>query len=89
MLLASIFETFVNSRPVAVMARFALQRLFDADRINEIFLANATRQYERVIPFSDVVSLVSQVVLRKQPSLATYQSLDIPHAAMSEVSWNR
>lgn len=69
MLLDSIFKPFVEKRPVAVMARATLGRVLDPDSIDRLFLENADAQYEYQIPFSDLVRLLAQVVLRKQPSV--------------------
>lgn len=69
MLLDSIFKPFVEKRPVAVMARAALERVLDPESVDRVFLENAEAQYEYQIPFSDLVRLLGQVVLRKQPSV--------------------
>jgi hypothetical protein len=77
MLLDSIFQPFVDARPVAVMARAAMERVLDSERIDRVFHDNATQQYEYVLPFSGLVKLLGQVVLRKQPSVnAAYQAMD-------------
>jgi Transposase DDE domain len=81
MLLSHVFEPFLNSRPVCVMARCALERLLDADRLNALFEQTAESQYTKELLFSTLVELMSEVVLGKQPSVhAAYQSQadDIP-----------
>jgi hypothetical protein len=45
MLLSRVFEPFSKTRPVCVMARCALERLLDADRLNDLFEQNAHAQY--------------------------------------------
>lgn len=75
MLLSSVFEPFMESRPVCVMARGALERLLDADRLNALFEQTAQKQYTHELLFSTLVELMSEVALGKQPSVhAAYQS---------------
>jgi len=81
MLLSRVFEPFLKTRPVCVMARCALERLLDADRLNDVFDETAQAQYTHELLFSTLVELMSEVVLGKQPSVhAAYQSqaADIP-----------
>lgn len=81
MLLSRVFEPFLKTRPVCVMARCALERLLDADRLNDLFEQTAETQYTKELLFSTLVQLLSEVVLGKQPSVhAAYQSQadDIP-----------
>lgn len=76
MLLSRVFEPFVQQRPIAVMARGILERLFDPQAIERLFARTAERQYTRNLLFSTVVELLGQVVLGVQPSvLAAYQAL--------------
>jgi IS4 transposase len=75
MLLSRVFEPFLKTRPVCVMARCVLERLLDADRLNELFNEVAEAQYTKELLFSTLVELLSEVVLGKQPSVhAAYQS---------------
>jgi hypothetical protein len=75
MLLSRVFEPFLKTRPVCVMARCALERLLDADRLNDLFEETAETQYTKELLFSTLVDLMSEVVLGKQPSVhAAYQS---------------
>jgi IS4 transposase len=75
MLLSRVFEPFLKTRPVCVMARCALERLLDADRLNELFDETAEAQYTKELLFSTLVELLSEVVLGQQPSVhAAYQS---------------
>ncbi len=81
MLLNRVFEPFLKTRPVCVMARCALERLLDADHLNDLFEQTAETQYTKELLFSTLVQLLSEVVLGKQPSVhAAYQSQadDIP-----------
>jgi IS4 transposase len=75
MLLSRVFEPFLKTRPVCVMARCVLERLLDADRLNGLFEETAQTQYTKELLFSTLVELMSEVVLGKQPSVhAAYQS---------------
>jgi hypothetical protein len=76
MLLDSIFRPFVEQRPVCVMARAVLERILDAEHINALFERTAERQYTRNLLFSSLVDLMSQVVVRLQPSVhAAHQAM--------------
>jgi len=74
MVLSSIFEPFVEARPICVMARGILERLLSEDNINALFEKTAERQYTKELLFSDLVGLMSDVVLQVHPSVhAAYQ----------------
>jgi IS4 transposase len=75
MLLDTIFAPFVKERPICVMARAVLERLLDAQRINDLFARTAQQQYTRELMFSTLVQLMSEVVLGVHPSVhAAYQA---------------
>jgi hypothetical protein len=75
MLLDTIFAPFVKERPVCVMARAVLERLLDAQRLDDLFAHTAERQYTRELLFSSLVQLMSEVVLGVHPSVhAAYQA---------------
>lgn len=75
MVLSSIFESFVNERPVSVMARGVLERLLNPANIDLLFENTAETQYTQDLLFSSLVNLMSAVVLKVQPSVhAAYQS---------------
>ena len=44
MLLDTIFAPFVQERPICVMARAVLERLLDAQRLDELFACTAQQQ---------------------------------------------
>ena len=70
-----VFEPFIKERPIAVMARAALENLLDPARIEGLFERTAEVQYTRELMFSSVVDLMGQVVLGVQPSIhAAYQA---------------
>jgi IS4 transposase len=75
MLLDTIFAPFVKERPICVMARAVLERLLDAQRINDLFARTAQQQYTRELLFSSLVQLMSEVVLGVHPTVhAAYQA---------------
>lgn len=75
MLLDTIFAPFVQERPICVMARAVLERLLDAQRIDDLFAHTAQKQYTRDLLFSSLVQLMSEVVLGVHPSVhAAYQA---------------
>lgn len=68
------FEPFLEQAPLCVMTRLTLEGLFDPQRLDALFRATAQRQYEKELLFSQVVELMSSVVLRVHPSvLAAYR----------------
>jgi len=74
MLLDTIFAPFVKERPICVMARAVLERLLDAQRLDDLFARTAERQYTRELLFSSLVHLMSEVVLGVHPTVhAAYQ----------------
>jgi hypothetical protein len=75
MLLDTIFAPFVKERPICVMARAVLERLLDAQRLDDLFARTAERQYTRELLFSSLVHLMSEVVLGVNPTVhAAYQA---------------
>jgi IS4 transposase len=75
MLLDTIFAPFVKERPICVMARAVLERLLDAQRIDDLFARTAQQQYTRELLFSSLVQLMSEVVLGIHPNVhAAYQA---------------
>jgi hypothetical protein len=75
MLLDAVFAPFVKERPICVMARGVLERLFDAQRIDALFERTAEQQYTHALLFSSLVQLMSEVVLGVYPSVhAAYQA---------------
>ena len=75
MLLDTIFAPFVKERPICVMARAVLERLLNAQRIDDLFAHTAQQQYTRELMFSSLVQLMSEVVLGVHPTVhAAYQA---------------
>ena len=68
-MLPAAFEPFVKEGPFCVLARAALESLFARDRLDALFARTAQRQYTRELLFSQLVELMTAVVLRQQPSV--------------------
>lgn len=69
MLLAPVFDNFVAKKPYCVMARAALERMLSASRLDEVFRATASDQYERELLFSQLVEVMARVVTRVDRSV--------------------
>jgi len=65
----SILQRFVETTPLTVMARMALERALDPSWVDALFEEERDRQYTRELLFSTVVELTSTVALGLQPSL--------------------
>jgi hypothetical protein len=80
MLLDKVFQPFLERRPVCVLARGLLERLFAPDRIDALFAQTADVGYTRKLHFATLVRLMGDVVLGVYPSVhAAFQALE-PHA---------
>jgi hypothetical protein len=67
------FEPFLKESPLCVMTRWTLEALFDPDRLDALFRDTAQHQYQKELLFSQVVELMTSVVLCVHPSvLAAY-----------------
>lgn len=73
-MIPAAFEPFLEEAPLCVMTRLVLEGLFDPARLDALFRHTAQRQYQKELLFSQVVELMTAVVLRVQPSvLAAYK----------------
>jgi Transposase DDE domain len=73
-MIPAAFEPFLKEAPLCVMTRLTLEGLFDPARLDALFRDTAQRQYEQELLFSQVVELMTSVVLRVHPSvLAAYK----------------
>lgn len=74
-MLAAIFDGFIEASPVSVMLRGIMEKVFRAERMDEIFEHHAQVQYTRELLFSDLVNLLSLVVCGIHPSInAAYKA---------------
>src|SRR4051794_14717731 len=73
-MLPDAFQPFVKDAPFCVMTRATLESLFASERLDELFRRTAQKQYTRELLFSQLVELMTAVVLQQQPSvLAAYR----------------
>lgn len=70
MMLSSIFERFVEVSPVTVMLRATLERIFSAEKLDELFEATRNKQYTQDLLFSTVVAIMGLVVCNIRPSIS-------------------
>jgi DDE family transposase len=84
MLLDKIFQSFVDKRPVCVMARGILERIFEPSRLNALFENKAKAGYTRKLHFATLMGLMGDVVLGVHPSVnAAFQALSPPERVVS------
>src|SRR5262249_41372373 len=73
-MLPAAFQPFVKDAPFCVMTRATLESLFSRERLDELFCSTAQKHYTRALLFSQLVELMTAVVLQQQPSvLAAYR----------------
>jgi hypothetical protein len=78
-MIPAAFDAFVKETPLCVMARLTLECLFDPERLDALFRQIAQRQYQKELLFSQVVELMTAVVLRVHPTvLAAYKKSQLP-----------
>jgi len=83
MLLGKRFEAFVKDSPVSVMVRGTLERMFNPEKLDQVFEDHAVMQYTKELAFSQCVYIMSDVVTKVEPSVgAWYKS----HAEAMPVS---
>ena len=74
---STIFDRFIKETPISILARSAMERIFNPEQIDEWFDTVAEEQYTKDLLFSSVFDIMSQVVCRKRPSVyAAYQAAD-------------
>lgn len=74
--LGPVFERFVQERPIAVMARAAMERALGDSTLDALFERTAKQQYSRALLFSSCVQLMTLVVCNIQPAIhAAYQEI--------------
>lgn len=60
----AVLERFLESAPICVMVRGALEQVFAPEKLNAMFERTAERQYTRELLFSTVVDVMSGIVMR-------------------------
>src|SRR5437588_1009813 len=83
-MMPAAFEPFLAAAPLCVMTRVALEGLFDPDRLDALFRDTAQRQYEKELLFSQVVELMTSVVLRVHPSVLAAYKRHLPLLSVSD-----
>jgi hypothetical protein len=87
MLPTQILDRFVQRCPAVVMVRANLERLLRPERLDQIFVASAQRQYTKQLLFSQLVALMAAVATRTHASvhsayLAMKDQLGVSPAAL-------
>jgi DDE family transposase len=72
MILGECFEKFLERSPVSVMVRGTLERVFDPEKLEQVFSDNALLQYTRELTFAQCGGLMSDVVFRIVPSVGAW-----------------
>ena len=85
-MIPSKFEPFLKEGPFCVMARATLESLFSRERLDGLFARTAQKQYTRELLFSQLVELMTAVVLRQQPSVRAAYLKGIGNITVSDQS---
>jgi DDE family transposase len=72
MMLGECFEKFLARSPVSVMVRGILERVFDPEKLEQVFSDHALLQYTRELTFAHCVELMADVVFRIVPSVGAW-----------------
>jgi hypothetical protein len=72
MILGECFEKFLERSPISIMVRGILERVFDPEKLERVFTANAVLQYTRELTFAHCGELMSDVVFRIVPSVGAW-----------------
>lgn len=83
MLFKEVFEGFIAESPISVMNRMILEYMLPPAKLDALFERCAESQYTQELLFSSVVNLMSQVVLRTQPSICAAYRKDKPQLGVS------
>jgi hypothetical protein len=76
MILAKLFERFVEETPVTVMARATIEHALPSKELDALFDQHAELQYTRELVFSSVVDMMGLVVSKIHPSVhAAYKAV--------------
>ena len=85
-MLPAAFEPFVQDAPFCVMTRATLESLFSRERLDQLFHTTAHKQYTRELLFSQLVELMTAVVLQQQPSVLAAYRKGIGNISVSDQS---
>jgi len=74
-MLGPVFERFIKETPISIIARSAMERIFNPKQLDQWFDTTAQEQYTKDLLFSSVFDIMSQVVCQSRPSInAAYQA---------------
>lgn len=74
-MLSPVFERFIKETPISIIARSAMERIFNPEQLDQWFESTAQEQYTKDLLFSSVFDIMSQVVCQNRPSVnAAYQA---------------
>ena len=68
-MIPAAFGPFLKETPLCVMARATLERLFQPQQLDALFRDTAEKQYQKELLFSQLVELMTSVVLRVNESV--------------------
>jgi Transposase DDE domain len=68
-MLPIVFQSFIKQSPICVMARAVPEKLFEPERLDQLFERTAEKQYQRKLLFSSVVELMYGVILGVEGSV--------------------
>ena len=71
MLLSARFQAFIEQSPVSVMMAGLVERIFHAERLDQVFAENAVQGYTRDLPFHTVAEVLSEVVFTIAPTVGS------------------
>jgi hypothetical protein len=72
MILGECFEKFLEHSPVSVMVRGTRERVFDPEKLEQVFSDPALLPYTREVTVAQGVGLMSDVVFRIVPSVGAW-----------------
>lgn len=72
MLLGEVFQPFIQRSPVAVMVQGILERVFDDEKLEELFRKHAVLQYTKELTFAQCVHVMSDVVFQRSSSVGAW-----------------
>jgi hypothetical protein len=72
MILGECVEKFIDRSPVSVRVRGTLERVFDPEKLEQVFTDHAVVPYTRELTFAQCVGLMSEVVFRIAPSVGAW-----------------
>jgi hypothetical protein len=86
-MLCPIFERFSEASPITVMLRVTLERIFSAEKLDELFEAKREKQYTQELLFSTVVAIMSLVVCNIRPSISAAYKAFAKNIGVSRVAF--